>query len=156
MATIHSQQLTDGSLDYAAFCGLTHPINLLSPQARITAAEFARLPRDGSNILIDVRDETQYAMCALRGSINVPWPGSGEKWIEAALQKGALSIDSAGRQTFVVCRLGNDSQLAVRAIQDLTQGMNGGGPSGTNVNVRDIRGGFQAWRQEVDGEWPEY
>lgn len=156
MATIHPQQLTDGSLDYAAFCGLAHPINLLSPQARITAGEFARLPRDGSNILIDVRDETQYAMCALRGSINVPWPGGGEKWVEAAVQKGALSIGVPGREMFVVCRYGNDSQLAVKAIQDLTSGMNGGGPSGTYVNVRDIRGGFRAWREEVDEEWPEY
>ncbi|KAK4613689.1 Adenylyltransferase and sulfurtransferase uba4 [Fulvia fulva] len=158
-ATITPDQLTDGSMDYAAFCGITNPITLLPPTSRVTAADFARMPRDGTNVLLDVRDETQYAICALRGSINVPWQGSADRWLEKVMHSGALMLAASGRQrdVFVVCRFGNDSQLAAKAVIDMMGALEeGGGPSGAGVNVRDIRGGFRAWREEVDGEWPDY
>ena len=142
--TITTHSLTSGSLDYVAFCGAVAPVNILPPAARISAAGFAGLPRDGSNTLIDVRDETQFAMCALRGSVNVPWTGSAEAWIEAALQRPEVR---GGQQAcYVVCRLGNDSQLAAKALIE-----NQMAPS-----VRHIDGGFKAWREQVDPGWPEY
>lgn len=161
-ATITTSQLSDGGLDYAAFCGLTHPVNLLPSTSRVSASDFARLPRDGSNVLIDVRDDTQYAMCALRGSINVPWPGSKEKWLQSAREKGALSPYTENKDLYVVCRFGNDSQLAVRAIEEqlhdasTPDSMGTRGPGGAHIRIRDIKGGFRAWREEVDPDWPEY
>lgn len=143
--TITQHSLTSGGLDYVAFCGRTLPVNVLPSNARVSAADFARLPRDGSNTLIDVRDETQFAMCALRGSVNVPWSGSAEAWIEAAMQRD--EIRSGGQACYVVCRLGNDSQLAAKALIE-----NQVAPAG----VRHIDGGFRAWREEVDAGWPEY
>lgn len=148
-ATITHNSLVSGSFDYATFCGLTHPVNILPATSRISASDFARLPRDGSNTLIDTRDETQYQMCALRGSVNVPWTGSAETWLERALENGALS---GSNSYYVVCRNGNDSQLAAKAIQDLLR--NSGDDHG--VTVKDIKGGFRAWREEVDKEWPDY
>ncbi|CZT14293.1 related to Adenylyltransferase and sulfurtransferase uba4 [Ramularia collo-cygni] len=148
-STISASNLTDGSLDYAAFCGITHPVSLLPPERRVSAPQFARLPRDGSNVLIDVRDETQYAMCALRGSLNVPWTGNSESWVEKAYQAGALPAQE-GSELYVVCRYGNDSQLAVKAIADLAHDGRG------NIMAKDIEGGFRAWKQLVDREWPEY
>ncbi|KAK3074046.1 hypothetical protein LTR53_003825 [Teratosphaeriaceae sp. CCFEE 6253] len=145
-ATITGQSLTSGSLDYIAFCGVNAPINVLSPDARITAAEFARLPTDGSNVLIDVRDETQYAICALRGSVNVPWNGNADAWLRQALQSGAIAQHGAGPNRYIVCRLGNDSQLAAKAALERLGG----------TGVRDIKGGFKAWRSEVDPSWPDY
>ncbi|WPH00396.1 Hypothetical protein R9X50_00322300 [Acrodontium crateriforme] len=144
-ASITRQALTNGSLDYVAFCGAALPINVLPPQARVAAADFARLPQDGSNKLIDVRDETQYAICALRGSINVPWTGNADSWITRATQSGALAQD--GRHYYIVCRLGNDSQLAAQAIMDRAL---------LPILVKDIKGGFKAWREEVDPSWPDY
>ena len=147
-ATITPQSLTSGSLDYIAFCGASTPINVLPPEARISASGFARLPRDGSNTLIDVRDETQFAMCALRGSVNVPWTGDAGSWIAAAAQRGELGLAGSGAQAcYVVCRLGNDSQLAAKAL--LESGLAMGG-------VWHIEGGFRAWREGVDAGWPEY
>lgn len=148
-ATITPSSLNEGSLDYAAFCGISHPVSLLRPEARISAMQFARLPRDGSNVLVDVRDATQYAMCALRGSLNVPWTGDAHSWVEKAAQSGALPRGN-GSDLYVVCRYGNDSQLAVQAIADLA---NNGGPA---IMAKDIEGGFRAWKQQVDAEWPEY
>jgi adenylyltransferase/sulfurtransferase len=144
-STITNQSLTSGSLDYIAFCGLTAPINILPSQYRISASDFARLPTDGSNVLIDVRDKTQYDICALRGSLNVPWTGSADTWLEKALNQGAFAID--GTQKYIVCRFGNDSQLAAKAIMDRMSGM---------IDVKDIKGGFKSWRDEVDSDWPDY
>ncbi|KAK5119217.1 hypothetical protein LTR85_007831 [Meristemomyces frigidus] len=144
-ATISRQSLTSGSLDYIAFCGAASPINLLPPASRVSASDFSRLPRDGSNVLIDVRDETQYAMCALRGSVNVPWTGSADTWLERAVATG-LSFEE-GRQHYVMCRFGNDSQLAAKAVLDRAH---------IPVSVKDIKGGFESWRKEVDPSWPDY
>ena len=146
-ATITPNSLTSGSLDYIAFCGATATINLLPPQQRVSATDFSRLPRNGSNVLIDVRDEVQYAICALRGSINVPWTGSAESWLEKAGANG-LSFDD-GREHYVMCRFGNDSQLAAKAALQQSDG------AGITV-VKDITGGFQSWRAEVDPSWPDY
>ncbi|KAM0714246.1 hypothetical protein Q7P37_010033 [Cladosporium fusiforme] len=152
-ASITPQSLTSGSLDYVAFCGVSSPINILPAHARVSAADFARLPRGGSNTLIDVRDETQYAMCALRGSVNIPWTGSAESWTEEAAKCdevfGAGGFD--GKACYVVCRLGNDSQLAAKALMEnvdlATKGL---------VDVKHIDGGFRSWREQVDSGWPEY
>ena len=144
-AVINKQSLTTGSMDYVAFCGRTLPVDVLPPESRIRAGDFAKLPRDASNILIDTRDETQYAICALRGSVNVPWQPNASMWIADAWQRGVLNDNQ--QQKFVVCRNGNDSQLAVKAIMDWT---------GVFTGVRDIKGGFKAWREEVDGSWPDY
>ncbi|KJX99417.1 molybdenum cofactor biosynthetic protein [Zymoseptoria brevis] len=149
VATITPHTLLTGSMDYAAFCGLTQPVNLLAPDRRVAAWEFARLPRDGSNVLIDVRDETQYKMCALRGSLNVPWTGDGGSWVEKAVQSGALAGQGPS-DYYVVCRFGNDSQMAAKAIEDVF------GLEGNGMRVKDIKGGFRAWREEVDPEWPDY
>lgn len=145
---ITRQSLTSGSLDYVGFCGVTSPVDVLPSEARISVNDFSRLPRDGNNILIDVRDETQYAICALPGSVNVPWTGSADAWLERAIQSGTLADD--GRSRYVVCRLGNDSQLAVRAVLDRL------GQQRSRMQVQDLKGGLKAWRQEVDPTWPDY
>lgn len=144
-AWISKQSLSSGSLDYVAFCGMTTPVNVLPPQLRISAGDFAKMPRDGSNMLIDVRDETQYSICALRGSINVPWTGNATSWLEKASQHGVLSDE--WQPKYIVCRLGNDSQLAAKAMIE---------HSNMQIDVKDIRGGFKSWRGEVDHEWPDY
>ena len=144
-ASITEQALTSGSLDYIAFCGVTTPINILPPHLRISAGEYGRLRKGDSDMLIDVRDETQYAICALPGSINVPWTGSAESWLEKA--KNSNVMDDKSRQTYIVCRFGNDSQLAAKAVMDSAT---------TPIEVKDVKGGFKSWRQEVDHDWPDY
>ena len=144
-AWITKQSLSSGSLDYVAFCGMSTTVNILPQHLRISANDFARMPRDGSNMLIDVRDETQYSICALRGSINVPWTGNATSWLDKAAQNGILADDM--RQKYVVCRVGNDSQLAAKAIME---------HASIPTEIKDIKGGFKAWRQEVDHEWPDY
>ncbi|KAJ1509342.1 Urmylation protein [Coelomomyces lativittatus] len=45
---------------------------------------------------------------------------------------------------YIVCRKGNDSQLAV--VQLLTHG----------IECKDIEGGLEAWAEHIDPEFPIY
>lgn len=47
---------------------------------------------------------------------------------------------------YVVCRLGNDSQIAARALRDVTDGH----------QVKDVIGGLRAWSRDVDRNFPVY
>ena len=46
-----------------------------------------------------------------------------------------------------VCRLGNDSQLAVDALR---------GVSGAGHEIKDLIGGLQSWRKDIDQQFPIY
>lgn len=48
--------------------------------------------------------------------------------------------------TYVVCRLGNDSQLAVETLRN----------AGMTGIVKDLVGGLRAWAKEVDQDFPVY
>jgi len=47
----------------------------------------------------------------------------------------------------VVCRLGNDSQLAVDALRSV---------SDAERDIKDLMGGLQSWRKDGDTEFPAY
>lgn len=48
--------------------------------------------------------------------------------------------------TYVVCRLGNDSQLAVDVLRN----------AGMAGIVKDLVGGLRAWAKDVDRDFPVY
>lgn len=65
--------------------------------------------------------------------------------------KAHIDLSVAGDQdnsaeTYVVCRLGNDSQLAVTALRQ--EGMTG--------VLKDLVGGLKGWSKEVDSTFPVY
>lgn len=49
---------------------------------------------------------------------------------------------------FVVCRRGNDSQIAVKKLRMMLQDL--------PVNIRDVSGGLTAWAKQVDTAMPIY
>ena len=53
---------------------------------------------------------------------------------------------------YVVCRRGNDSQVAVRLLQD---GLKRYFPS-SNVLIKDLIGGLTSWSDEIDNNFPKY
>lgn len=143
------KSLSSGSLDYVAFCGAASPAKLVSPEEQITATELAKLRNSGrSHVLLDVRDKTQYDICHIEGSINVlfsSFQGNKEKdssWIPDGTPPDA--------PIYVLCRLGNDSQLVTKKLK---QGATGGKDG---RQIFDIKGGLKAWKEEVDNTWPEY
>ena len=164
--SITTSSLSSGSLDYAQFCGVVNPITILSPDERITAHDLDLVLRRGGNpIVVDVRDAVQYDLCHLDNSYNIEYStisqvvsagidpqeqaGAGEFTI---FQRMAEMVDSYPDDTPIlfICRLGNDSQLAVQKLKALNL------PILANRAMRDIRGGFKSWRQDIDPTWPEY
>jgi len=146
-ATISEAELRSGSLDYVAFCGVTNPVSVLGDHERVGAAEFSKHWSGATRpVLLDVRDKTQFELCSLPGSINVPWSDF-PAVLNQAVNEGQRPDWLDAQDVAIVCKLGNDSQLAARMIMDtgLARG-----------NVVDIRGGFKAWKSEVDDTWPDY
>jgi len=148
-AQLTRESLTSGSLDYVAFCGVVNPVELLSPQDRITAKQYADLKKDAGkdHVLIDVREKVQFDICSIDGSINVPFSTlQGRKidgdpsWLPGNLPSSA--------PIYIVCRLGNDSQVATKILQD--------SHLADSRYIGDINGGLRAWKDQVDKNWPDY
>jgi len=171
-STVTAKALESGSLDYVQFCGSV-PANSdsLSPEERISAQSYAQL-RSGVNpftgtvstkdnhILVDVREKVQFDLCSIDGSVNVPFstvsttqaPGSspGYNGMEVDEDYWVTWLRQTEKPIFVVCRLGNDSQVTVKKMKQL--GLDAGGKR----YIGDIKGGLQAWRKNVDHDFPDY
>lgn len=171
-STVTPEALNSGSLDYVQFCGSINPVDALSPQERISAESYAKL-RSGVNpftgtvssrdnhVLIDTRESVQFELCHIEGSRNVPF--SAVSAIRSNTSNGTYDamdleephwVQDLRRQPdkpiFVVCRLGNDSQVTVKKMKEL--GLDYGGKR----FIGDIRGGLRAWKETVDHDFPEY
>lgn len=140
----------ESSMDYVQFCGVNAPVKLLAPEERIAADEYEKLSRQSKDhILLDVREKEHFDLCNLEGSINIPISrfmsyrgSSGEvpDWIPADIPPEA--------PIYVVCRVGNDSQLATRKLKEMGLGRDG------ERFIGDIRGGLKAWKDAVDPSIP--
>ncbi|RDL40041.1 uncharacterized protein BP5553_00020 [Venustampulla echinocandica] len=142
------------AMDYAFFCGVAAPVSILGPEMRIEAREYEGMRLEGrQHLLVDVRDKVQFDICSIDGSLNVPF--STFQGNRALVQAGEcpswLSMTlSPDAPIYVVCRLGNDSQVVAKKLQDSGLDKNG------TREIRDIKGGLRAWKQQVDSSWPEY
>ena len=56
-----------------------------------------------------------------------------------------LPADS-GLDTYIICRLGNDSQIAAQSLRQV---------KGAGI-VKDVIGGLKAWSKQVDSYLPQY
>lgn len=130
------------SIDYSEFCGTLGPVNLLSHDQRISVHDYNSV-RNSDHVLLDVRPKEQFEVSSFPGAVNVPW--------DSVLSK-TTNIDKIDQlqlppksPIYVVCRYGNDSQLATKKLLDM----------GWN-NVKDIKGGVSRWYSEVDQNIPFY
>jgi adenylyltransferase/sulfurtransferase len=170
-ATVTPEALNSGSLDYVQFCGSIGPVNALGSNERISAENYAKVrlevnpfsglvPKNDSHILVDVREKVQFDICSLEGSVNVPFSAVSRTPTTHTVDHNDSSTEepdwiselrkSPDKPIFVVCRLGNDSQITVRKMKEM--GLDNGGQRW----IGDIKGGLRAWRKNVDVEFPEY
>ncbi|KAF9223593.1 hypothetical protein BS17DRAFT_795741 [Gyrodon lividus] len=133
-------------IDYVAFCGGPHPdlqkkgLVLGNPGDRISVQELkGKLESQEQCILLDVRPKTEFGICHLPGSHNIPLPQL------LADPASYISLGHASK-TFVLCRLGNDSQIAAKALREIDP----------LLDVKDVIGGLKAWSQGVDPQFPVY
>ncbi|KAF2862236.1 hypothetical protein K470DRAFT_213535 [Piedraia hortae CBS 480.64] len=117
-------------------------VGTLREEDRISAKELGEgVGRDPSGmVLVDIRPETEFDMCRIEGAVNIPWTGDERDWVRRLRGLG----EDASREWVVICKRGNDSQMAVSAGLDV------------GLRLKDVSGGLEAWRREVDPTWPVY
>ncbi|KAK9893821.1 hypothetical protein P389DRAFT_108984 [Cystobasidium minutum MCA 4210] len=125
---------------FAPACGTEETMD----DVRVSAKQLQEAVQSGKPyVLIDVRPEVEYGICALPDSINIPHT--------QALRQPELLMHAipSDKDVYLVCRRGNDSLIDARLIK---KRLASGARSHT---VRDLRGGLQAWHQ-LQPEFPLY
>ncbi|NXP68777.1 MOCS3 sulfurtransferase, partial [Chloropsis cyanopogon] len=149
--------------DYEAFCGSSatdkcRTLQLLPGADRISVQRYkelldARVP----HLLLDVRPQVEVDICRLPHAVHIPLRKLEEK-DEESLQLLQKRICEEKQRTdgqtslpvYVVCKLGNDSQKAVKILQELPAKEFG------SVLAKDIKGGLMAWAAKIDSTFPQY
>ncbi|KAJ7771808.1 hypothetical protein B0H16DRAFT_1514806 [Mycena metata] len=134
-------------IDYIQFCGGATPdwerrgLSPGDPGDRVSAQDFGKaVERNcGDVYIIDVRPPTEFGICSLPGSINVPLN-------ELIANPNQHLLPQ--RETYVVCRLGNDSQIAASSLREAMKN--------EGSVVKDVIGGLRAWTRYVDPTFPVY
>jgi sulfur-carrier protein adenylyltransferase/sulfurtransferase len=132
-------------IDYQQFCGIPQAKAEEAKQQQqlpeITVTELKALIDSGVQdfLLLDVRNPNEYDIAKIDGSVLVPLPdiedGSGVAKVKELLN---------GRRLIAHCKMGGRSAKALNILKQA-------GIEGTNV-----KGGIQAWSQEVDPSVTQY
>jgi len=131
-------------IDYVQFCGGDRPDweNLgLQPgtaDSRITANELRDIIASKSVRIIDVRPKTEFGICHLPWSVHVS--------LQDIVSNPADHVLTP--ETYIVCRLGNDSQIAAEALRSVQRN--------PTFVIKDLVGGLRAWSRDVDPQFPIY
>ncbi|KAI1171200.1 adenylyltransferase [Nemania sp. FL0916] len=156
-STLTLKELRSGSLDYVQFCGVTTPVNVLRPDERISATDYSAVLADRtgakSGVLLDVREKEHFDVANIPGAVSIPFSTFQAK--TRSTSNGDAShadwlpkdVDSDA-PIYVVCRVGNDSQVVTRKLKDMGFDRHG------ERFIGDIKGGMRAWKLEVDKTMP--
>jgi adenylyltransferase/sulfurtransferase len=145
--------MKSGQPDYVQFCGVATPVNVLTPEERVSAAAYSRLASESphlEHLLLDVREREHFDIASISGAVNVPFSSfqvrsTSPRQLKPDWLPESLPPDAP---IYVVCRVGNDSQL-------ITQKLKGMGLDEAGKRfIGDIRGGMRSWKNEVDETIP--
>ncbi|KAK2611622.1 hypothetical protein N8I77_004953 [Diaporthe amygdali] len=155
--------LRSGSLDYVAFCGgMSGPVRVLGDGERVSAQAYQEVLQGqvkARPVLLDVRERELFDIGCIDGALSIPYSkiqGAGRAKRPEGVEGAAEEVlpdwvppDLPGdAPIYVVCRVGNDSQLVAKQLKDLGLGRDG------KRFIGDIKGGMKAWKQEVDSTLP--
>ena len=135
----------DKLIDYEQFCGIPQAQAEEAKQQmeiqEMTVKELKALLDGGAKdfVLLDVRNPHEYEIARIPGSVLVPLPDI-ENGDGVAKVKELLN----GHRLIAHCKLGGRSAKALAILKEA-------GITGTNV-----KGGINAWSQEVDASVPQY
>jgi adenylyltransferase/sulfurtransferase len=135
----------DRLIDYEQFCGIpqaqAEEVKQQMEIPEMTVKELKELLDSGAKdfVLLDVRNPNEYEIAKIPGSVLVPLPDI-ENGDGVAKVKDLLN----GHRLIAHCKLGGRSAKALAILKEA-------GITGTNV-----KGGINAWSQEVDASVPQY
>lgn len=146
---ITREAIESGDINYELFCG-SRNYNVCTPDERITVemfeSDYHTAKKDNRYVLLDVRPTHHFNISHFPDALNIPvkelkdMNGSFDKLKERIPN---LTQDS---EMLVLCRYGNDSQIATRLLKDEFK----------MSNVKDIRGGYFSYIDSIDPSIPKY
>lgn len=123
--------------------------SLLKKTERITGKEL--ITSNSSPLIIDVRPEHELTIGQFENTIHLSIDRLlYDKNIEQLRQELQSKIEE-NEEIVIVCRRGNDSQLAVRKLKELFSDC-----KNIETKIKDLEGGFQAWHNDIDPSFPLY
>jgi len=145
-------------IDYEQFCGSSatdksKTQHILNENERITVEEYHEilLRNADDHVLVDVRLPVETDICKIKAKhgLNIPMAliKRDEYLKNLKSEISQLSSNEIPVPVYVVCHLGNDSQKAVRILQEVLP---------DSCSVKDIKGGLSAWAQNIDKDFPVY
>jgi sulfur-carrier protein adenylyltransferase/sulfurtransferase len=136
----------DKLIDYEEFCGIPQAkaaeAQQQSDMEEITVQQLKQILDSGADdyVLLDVRNPNEYEIAKIPGSVLIPLPdienGDGVAKVQEALN---------GHKLIVHCKMGGRSAKAIGILKEKA------GIDGINV-----KGGINAWSQEIDPSVPQY
>lgn len=143
-----SQPLITDLIDYELFCGMhandkENPLQLLDPEQRLSVVDYTTSVQSHKHLLFDVRQPAEFEICQLPASINVPLA---QILDDSYLEQFAQQLETEELPVVVVCRRGNDSQIAVQHLHNRFP----------ELSIRDLKGGLHAWTANIDQDFPIY
>ncbi|NXG18759.1 MOCS3 sulfurtransferase, partial [Grallaria varia] len=149
--------------DYEAFCGSSatdkcRAVQLLPGQDRVSVQQYkALLEQRVPHVLLDVRPQVEVDICRLEHAVHIPLSKLQDRDTQhlqhldkRIREERQRTSDQTSLPLYVICKLGNDSQKAVKILQELPAEEFG------PVLVKDIKGGLMAWAAKIDPMFPQY
>ena len=125
-------------IDYEEFCGVPghdRDDGSAGEGLDITARELDLRMKEDHLLLLDVREPHELEISALPGALNIPL---------GTLASRLSELDSA-REMVVFCKSGTRSARALELLA-----------SAGFKKVKNLKGGINAWAQEIDNRLPIY
>lgn len=117
----------------------------LEGSSSVTCVDYHRIRQLGEpHILLDVRVKEQFDLCSLPGGINIPLASIPQRLDEIA------TLSNGTKPIYCLCRRGIASAAATSLICDAQEKF----PA--ICSVKNINGGLDSWRIQVDGSFPKY
>lgn len=118
-------------VDYEEFCGARQ-----HSEIDVTPAELKAILAGGAQVtLLDVREPYEHSICHLDGSVLIPL---------GSLVRGVQQLDRS-RPLVAYCHTGVRSRSAAEFLRQAGF-----------ANVRNLKGGIDAWAEEVEPSMPRY
>ncbi|SCU93195.1 LAMI_0E13542g1_1 [Lachancea mirantina] len=147
-STVNRAAILAGGINYELFCGKRN-YDVCKPEERITVEEFekAYMSQEGLDYtLLDVRPHHHYDISHLPNTFNITVKELRDMDGNMDLLKRHIPKLTDRSEVLVMCRYGNDSQLATKLLKDEFK----------ISTVRDIRGGLFKYIDEINPSLPKY
>ncbi len=128
-------------IDYEQFCGIPQAQEQETTIPEMTVQELKQLMDSGKDdfILLDVRNPNEYEIAKIEGAVLIPLGD-----IESGAGVTKVKELANGHRVIAHCKLGGRSAKALAILKE-------SGIEGINV-----KGGINAWSQEIDSNVPQY